>query len=102
MSKLSDISRRDFVKTTAYVAPLILTLKATPALACQGSPKKCCNTKTPRLEAVKERLELAKQKRKAAKEKWEQKLEAKKEKWEHKLQVAKQEGGKSWKWQSKN
>ena len=40
MSKLSEISRRDFVKTTAYVAPLILTLKATPSLAGQGSYKK--------------------------------------------------------------
>jgi hypothetical protein len=40
MNKLSDISRRDFVKTSAYVAPLIVTLNASPALASIGSPKK--------------------------------------------------------------
>jgi hypothetical protein len=30
-------SRRDFIKTTAYVAPAILTLKAAPAFAQTGS-----------------------------------------------------------------
>ena len=30
-------SRRDFLKKTAYVAPVVLTLSATPALASQGS-----------------------------------------------------------------
>ncbi len=33
----SKISRRQFLKTTAYVAPAILTLKAMPALAQPGS-----------------------------------------------------------------
>lgn len=40
MTKLaawSDQTRRSFVKTVAYVAPAILTLKATPALAQQAS-----------------------------------------------------------------
>jgi hypothetical protein len=32
-------SRRSFVKKTAYVAPAILTLKAVPAFASQGSEK---------------------------------------------------------------
>ena len=32
-----DQTRRTFVKTAAYVAPAILTLKATPALAHHGS-----------------------------------------------------------------
>jgi hypothetical protein len=34
-----DTSRRAFVKKAAYVAPLILTLKAVPALAKPGSEK---------------------------------------------------------------
>jgi hypothetical protein len=34
----SKISRRQFLKTTAYVAPAILTLKAVPALVQAGSP----------------------------------------------------------------
>jgi hypothetical protein len=34
-----DSSRRAFVKKAAYVAPLILTLKAAPALAKPGSDK---------------------------------------------------------------
>ena len=33
----TDQTRRTFVKTAAYVAPVILTLKATPALAHNGS-----------------------------------------------------------------
>jgi hypothetical protein len=32
-------SRREFVKKAAYVAPLVLTLKAAPAFAKQGSKK---------------------------------------------------------------
>jgi hypothetical protein len=32
-----DASRRDFVKKAAYVAPVILTLDATPAFAQSGS-----------------------------------------------------------------
>ena len=39
MNKPTDISRRDFVKTTAYVAPLVLTLSAVPSLAQAGSPQ---------------------------------------------------------------
>ncbi len=35
-------SRRQFLKTTAYVAPAILTLKAAPALAQCGSPPTNC------------------------------------------------------------
>ena len=33
----ANSSRRDFIRTTAYVAPAILTLKATPAFAQTGS-----------------------------------------------------------------
>ena len=33
----TEQTRRTFVKTAAYVAPVILTLKATPALAHNGS-----------------------------------------------------------------
>jgi len=36
-SETPDQTRRTFVKTVAYVAPAILTLKATPALAHHGS-----------------------------------------------------------------
>lgn len=32
-------SRRDFVKKAAYVAPVIMSLKATSALAATGSPR---------------------------------------------------------------
>jgi hypothetical protein len=32
-------SRRGFLKKTAYVAPVILTLKAAPAFASQGSSR---------------------------------------------------------------
>lgn len=43
MSKHNN-SRRDFLKKTAYVAPVVLTLQATPALAGQGSALKLkCN-----------------------------------------------------------
>jgi hypothetical protein len=35
--KQNELSRRSFVKATAYVAPLILTLKARPAHASLGS-----------------------------------------------------------------
>ena len=33
-------SRRDFLKKSAYVVPVVLTLKAAPTLASTGSPKK--------------------------------------------------------------
>jgi hypothetical protein len=33
----STLSRRDFVKAAAYTAPAIMTLKALPAFASQGS-----------------------------------------------------------------
>jgi hypothetical protein len=36
-------SRRDFLKTTAYVTPVILTMKAVPALAGSGSRR--CHVK---------------------------------------------------------
>ena len=36
---MPDTSRRAFVKKAAYVAPLILTLKAAPAVAKPGSGK---------------------------------------------------------------
>ncbi len=34
-------SRRDFLKKTAYVAPVVLTLQAAPSLAAVGSAR--CN-----------------------------------------------------------
>jgi hypothetical protein len=37
MSEQLNSSRRDFLKKTAYVVPAVLTLKAAPALAGQGS-----------------------------------------------------------------
>ena len=36
-------SRRSFLKKTAYVAPVILTLKAAPAFASQGSTRQFGN-----------------------------------------------------------
>ena len=36
-SETPDQTRRTFVKTVAYVAPMVLTLKATPALADHAS-----------------------------------------------------------------
>jgi hypothetical protein len=38
-SNQPDQTRRTFVKTVTYVAPAILTLKATPAFAQNGSQK---------------------------------------------------------------
>jgi hypothetical protein len=35
--RVDDQSRRAFVKKAAYIAPVILTLKAVPAFASQGS-----------------------------------------------------------------
>ena len=35
----NDKSRRDFIKKVGYVAPVILTMKALPALANTGSNK---------------------------------------------------------------
>ncbi|MBK9132318.1 MAG: hypothetical protein IPM20_11870 [Gammaproteobacteria bacterium] len=44
MNGLKDTSRRDFLKKTTYVVPVVLTLSATPALAGKGSyHKKKCN-----------------------------------------------------------
>jgi hypothetical protein len=40
-------SRRNFLKKTAYVTPVILTLPATPALATTGS---CCQPQTKGLQ----------------------------------------------------
>lgn len=40
MSESTNKSRRDFLKKTAYVIPVILTLKAAPSLAGTGSPHK--------------------------------------------------------------
>lgn len=37
MSELKNNSRRDFLKKTTYVVPVVLTLSAAPALAGQGS-----------------------------------------------------------------
>ena len=34
-------SRRDFLKKAAYVAPVVLTIKAAPALAGFGSGRTC-------------------------------------------------------------
>ncbi len=39
---INNKSRRDFVKKVAYVAPVILSMKALPALANTGSHK-CCD-----------------------------------------------------------
>jgi hypothetical protein len=39
MSTPVDNSKRDFLKKTAYVVPVILTLKVAPALASPGSPQ---------------------------------------------------------------
>jgi len=38
MSELKNNSRRDFLKKTTYVVPVVLTLSAAPTLAGQGSP----------------------------------------------------------------
>lgn len=38
---MTDNSRREFLRKTAYVAPAILTLNAMPAFARNGSPR--CN-----------------------------------------------------------
>lgn len=43
MSEPKNHSRRDFLKKTAYVVPVVLTLKAAPALAGTGSPQRCNN-----------------------------------------------------------
>lgn len=40
MSDSTNKSRRDFLKKSAYVVPVILTLKAAPVLAGTGSPHK--------------------------------------------------------------
>lgn len=43
MSGPKNNSRREFLKKTAYVVPVVLTLKAAPALAGTGSPQRCNN-----------------------------------------------------------
>lgn len=45
MSELQSNSRRKFLKKSAYVVPVVMTLSAAPALAGHGSPKhkKGCN-----------------------------------------------------------
>ena len=40
MSQLQNNSRRDFLKKSAYVVPVVMTLKAAPSLAGQGSHHK--------------------------------------------------------------
>lgn len=40
MSELQDTSRRQFIKKSAYVVPVIMTMHAAPSLAGQGSPRK--------------------------------------------------------------
>ncbi|MBK9132755.1 MAG: hypothetical protein IPM20_14150 [Gammaproteobacteria bacterium] len=40
MSDVQNSSRRDFLKKSAYVVPVIMTMSATPALAGQGSHHK--------------------------------------------------------------
>ena len=40
MSDVQSNSRRDFLKKSAYVVPVIMTMSATPALAGQGSHHK--------------------------------------------------------------
>ncbi|MCC6209183.1 MAG: hypothetical protein IT488_13685 [Gammaproteobacteria bacterium] len=37
MSDVQNSSRRDFLKKSAYVVPVIMTLQAAPTLAGQGS-----------------------------------------------------------------
>lgn len=37
--KTQDESKRRFIKTVAYVAPVVLTMKALPAFASSGSAK---------------------------------------------------------------
>ncbi len=39
MNKPKDNTRREFLKKSVYVVPVILTLKAAPALAGIGSPQ---------------------------------------------------------------
>lgn len=40
MSDVQSSSRRDFLKKSAYVVPVIMTMQAAPALAGQGSHHK--------------------------------------------------------------
>lgn len=40
MSDVQSSSRRDFLKKSAYVVPVIMTMQAVPALAGQGSHHK--------------------------------------------------------------
>jgi hypothetical protein len=43
MSEPSSRSRREFLKKSAYAVPVIMTLKAVPALAGHGSYQQKCN-----------------------------------------------------------
>lgn len=46
MSEIQNNSRRNFLKKSAYVVPVVMTLHAAPSLAGHGSPKdkyKCNN-----------------------------------------------------------
>ncbi len=40
MNAPKDNSRRDFLKKTAYVVPLIMTMSVAPSLASAGSPRR--------------------------------------------------------------
>ena len=43
MSELKNNTRREFLKKTTYMVPVVLTLSAAPALAGTGSPQRCNN-----------------------------------------------------------
>ena len=47
-----ESSRREFVRRAAYVAPVLLTLPAVPALAQAGSGQNICNDPDPRVVPV--------------------------------------------------
>jgi hypothetical protein len=48
--RADDESRRSFIKKTAYVAPMILTLSAVPAFASEGSGRGDIVNETPTYE----------------------------------------------------
>ena len=47
-ARMSDSSRRDFVKKAMYVAPVVLTLAAAPEFAKAGSTKHPKDPKPPK------------------------------------------------------
>lgn len=47
MNAQHDNSKRKFLKTTAYLAPMIMTLKVTPSIANSGSTRKTSVLSTP-------------------------------------------------------